>query len=96
MEVHLFTQIHSSSAHPILKLCLLRREITLILLTYIPTTGAEDAVINFRGFWRKHFLPREDDHQDEGLNSTSNVLLKTPTNHLFAKAKKKNYKNRIN
>lgn len=32
--------------------------------------GAEDAVINFRGFWRKHFLPREDDHQDEATDDT--------------------------
>ena len=63
--------------------------IRLLGLNSIPTTGAEDGVINFRRFWRKHVLPREDDHQDEGLNSISNVLLKTPTNHLFAKSKKK-------
>ena len=63
--------------------------IRLLDLNSIPTTGAEDGSINFRKFWRKHVLPREDDHQDEGLNSISNVLLKTPTNHLFAKSKKK-------
>ena len=62
--------------------------IRLLGLNSIPTTGAADAVINFRRFWRKHVLPREGDHQDEGLNSISNVLLKTPTNHLFAKSKK--------
>ena len=65
-----------------------KRNNAYIGLTCIPTTGAEGAVINFRGFWRKHFLPRKDDHQDEGLNSISNVLLNTPTNHLFAKSKK--------
>ena len=66
-EVQLFKQILSSSAHPVLKLCLFEEvKQRLYRLTCIPTTGAEGTV-SFRGLWRKHVHSREDaDHQDEG------------------------------
>ena len=65
------------------------------LYTCIPTTGAEDAVISFREFFRKHFHLREDgDHQDEGFYLK--CLLDTPTKHLFAKPKQKITKTQTN